>query len=145
MKMNEILAEANFEMTPQQRKLADFGRILMSQAASTKDDALSNTMSRVGISLTDFGTLFGPKNLADVVKKAGVSPEVIKKLLAYADKIQSQQSALTKDHKQGGLDDTDQSDTDPDEFADPSDDGKNAMRADKYASRAIKAARAKRA
>jgi Sec-independent protein translocase protein TatA len=136
MKMNEILAEANFEITPQQRKLADFGRILMSQAVSTKDDALSNTMSRVGSALTDFGTLFGPKNLADVVKKAGVSPEVIKKLLAYADNIQSQQSALTKDHKQGGLDDTDQSDTDPDEFVDPSADEKTAMQADKYAARA---------
>ena len=93
-------------------------------------------MSRVGGTLTDFGTLFGPKNLADVVKKAGVSPEVIKKLLAYADNIQSQQSALTKDHKQGGLDDTDQSDTDPDEFVDPSADEKTAMQADKYAARA---------
>ena len=136
MKMNEILAEANFEITPQQRKLADLGRVLMDQAASTKDDALSVVMSRVGGTLTDFGTLFGPKNLAEVVKKAGVSPEVIKKLLAYADKIQSQQSALTKDHKQGGLDDTDQSDTDPDEFAEP-DDAKVAMQADQ-------AARAKR-
>ena len=136
--MNEILAEANFEMTPQQRKLADLGRVLMDQAASTKDDALSVVMSRVGGTLTDFGTLFGPKNLAEVVKKAGVSPEVIKKLLAYADKIQSQQSALTKDHKQGGLDDTDQSDTDPDpdEFAEP-DDAEVAMQADQ-------AARAKR-
>ena len=136
MKMNEVLKEANFEMTPQQRKLAELGRVLMDQAASTKDDALSVVMSRVGSTLTDFGTLFGPKNLAEVVKKAGASPEVIKKLLAYAEQIQKQQSALTKDHMQGGLDDTDQDDTDPDEFAEPSDDEITAMQADKYASRA---------
>lgn len=139
MKMQDIINEANFEMTPQQRKLAEYGRILMDQAASTKDDGLSVVMSRVGSTLTDFGTVFGPKNLAEVVKKAGVSPEVIKKLLAYAEQIQQQQAALTKDHKQGGLDDTDQSDTDPDEFADPSDDEITAMQADKYASRAKRA------
>ena len=129
MKMQDIINEANFEMTPQQRKLAELGRVLMDQAASTKDDALSVVMSRVGSTLTDFGTLFGPKNLGEVVKKSSASPEVIKKLLAYAEQIQQQQAALTKDHKQGGLDDTDQSDTDPDEFAEP-DDAEDTMAAD---------------
>ena len=129
MKMNEVLKEANFEMTPQQRKLAELGRVLMDQAASTKDDALSVVMSRVGSTLTDFGTLFGPKNLAEVVKKSSASPEVIKKLLAYAEQIQQQQANLVKDHKQGGLDDSDQDDTDADEFAEP-DDAQDAMAAD---------------
>ena len=129
MKMNEVLKEANFEMTPQQRKLAELGRVLMDQAASTKDDALSVVMSRVGSTLTDFGTLFGPKNLGEVVKKSSASPEVIKKLLAYAEQIQKQQANLVKDHKQGGLDDSDQDDTDADEFAEP-DDAQDAMAAD---------------
>ena len=129
MKMNEVLKEANFEMTPQQRKLAELGRVLMDQAASTKDDALSVVMSRVGSTLTDFGTLFGPKNLAEVVKKSSASPEVIKKLLAYAEQIQQQQANLVKDHKQGGLDDSDQDDTDAGEFAEP-DDAQDAMAAD---------------
>ena len=129
MKMNEVLKEANFEMTPQQRKLAELGRVLMDQAASTKDDALSVVMSRVGSTLTDFGTLFGPKNLAEVVKKSSASPEVIKKLLAYAEQIQQQQENLVKDHEQGGLDDSDQDDTDADEFAEP-DDAQDAMAAD---------------
>ena len=124
MKMQDIINEANFEMTPQQRKLAELGRVLMDQAASTKDDALSVVMSRVGSTLTDFGTLFGPKNLGEVVKKSSASPEVIKKLLAYAEQIQQQQAALTNDHKQGGLDDTD-----PDEFAEP-DDAEDTMAAD---------------
>jgi len=129
MKMNEVLKEANFEMTPQQRKLAELGRVLMDQAASTKDDALSVVMSRVGSTLTDFGTLFGPKNLGEVVKKSSASPEVIKKLLAYAEQIQKQQANLVKDHEQGGLDDSDQDDTDADEFAEP-DDAQDAMAAD---------------
>ena len=129
MKMNEVLKEANFEMTPQQRKLAELGRVLMDQAASTKDDTLSVVMSRVGSTLTDFGTLFGPKNLGEVVKKSSASPEVIKKLLAYAEQIQKQQANLVKDHEQGGLDDSDQDDTDADEFAEP-DDAEDTMAAD---------------
>ena len=134
MKMQDILKEADaFGMTPEQRKLANLGRTLMDQAAVTKDDNLSNVMAKVGNELTNFGSPFGAKSLQDVVKKAGVSAEVIKKLLAYADKIHSSHAALNKDNDDSGLDDTDNDDND---FMEPDD---TAM-----AAQADRAMRAKR-
>jgi hypothetical protein len=133
MKMNEILNEAGYEMTPQQRRIANLGRILMDQSATTKDDGLSNMMAAVGNELTMFGATFGPRNMNDLVRKTGATEEVIKKLLAYAEKIESTKTNLAKDHDDGGLDDT--NDTD-DDFAEP-DDAEMAAAADA-------AARAKR-
>jgi hypothetical protein len=120
MKMNDILNEVNdnFGLSPEQRKLANLGRTLMNAAATTKDDALSNVMSKVGNELTNFGALFGATNLAELVKKTGVSAEVIKKLMAYADKIGDVHTDLKKDHADSGLDDKD---NDDDDFNEPSD------------------------
>jgi|TARA_B100001094_G_scaffold216435_1_gene210542 hypothetical protein len=120
MKMNDILNEVNdnFGLSPEQRKLANMGRTLMNAAATTKDDALSNVMSKVGNELTNFGALFGATNLAELVKKTGVSAEVIKKLMAYADKIGDVHTDLKKDHADSGLDDKD---NDDDDFNEPSD------------------------
>ena len=121
MKMNDILNEVNdnFGLSPQQRKLANMGRTLMNAAATTKDDNLSNVMSKVGNELTNFGALFGAKNLAELVKRSGVSAEVIKKLMAYAEKIGDTHMDLKKDHADSGLDDQDD---DSNDFNDPSDD-----------------------
>lgn len=96
----------NFDLSPQQRKIANLGRVLMDQATTTKDDALSNVMAKVGNELTNFGATFGPKNLNDLVKKTDVPAPVIQKLLAYADKIYTAQTNLVKDHKKGGLNDS---------------------------------------
>lgn len=123
----------NFDLTPEQRKLANLGRVLMDQAAKTKDDALANTMAKVGNELTNYGALFGPKNVQELVAKTGTSLEVIKKLLAFADKISTAADALKKDHDDSGLDDTDDDDND---FNEP-DDAAMAAQADR-------AARAKR-
>lgn len=118
--MNDILNEVNdnFGLSPEQRKLANLGRTLMNAAATTKDDALSNVMSKVGNELTNFGALFGATNLEELVKKTGVSAEVIKKLMAYADKIGDVHTDLKKDHADSGLDDKD---NDDDDFNEPSD------------------------
>ena len=118
--MNDILNEVNdnFVLSPEQRKLANLGRTLMNAAATTKDDALSNVMSKVGNELTNFGALFGATNLEELVKKTGVSAEVIKKLMAYADKIGDVHTDLKKDHADSGLDDKD---NDDDDFNEPSD------------------------
>lgn len=120
MKMNDILNEVNdnFGLSPEQRKLANMGRTLMNAAATTKDDALSNVMSKVGNELTNYGALFGATSLAELVKKTGVSAEVIKKLMAYADKIGDVHTDLKKDHADSGLDDMD---NDDDDFNEPSD------------------------
>ena len=126
---DEVQQEAGaYETSSTQKKLANYGRILMDQAATTKDDGLSNIMAKVGNELTNFGAVFGSKSLDELVKKTGASPNVIKKLLAYAEKISVTQSQLKVDDQDGGLDD--QGD---DDFTSSADDEMDAMKADKAA------------
>lgn len=116
--MNEILNEGdNFDMTPQQRKLSNLGRVLMDLATTTKDDNLANIMAKVGNELTSFGATFGASSVEELVKKTGVSKEVISKLLQHAQAVSDHKASLANDHEDGGLDDGDD-----DEFAEPSDD-----------------------
>ena len=115
---DEQTQEAGAELTPQQRKLAALGQILMAQAPGIKDDALSNIMGAVGNELSSFGTPFAANSLEDLIKKTGATKEVIRKLLDYAENIQKSKSDLAKDHEDGGLDDT--NDTD-DDFNEPDD------------------------
>jgi len=86
MKISEVSVnpKAGYEITPAQRQIAELGRVLMDKAATTKDDVLSNTMAKVGSSMTEFGTAFGPKSLDDLLKATGVDAAMLKKLLAYA-------------------------------------------------------------
>jgi len=126
--LNDVDEADNFDLTPAQRKLANLGRVLMDLATTTKDDALSNTMAKVGNELTNFGATFGPKNVADLVKRTGASQTIIGKLLQHAEAVADHKAALANDHEDGGLDDTD---TD-DEFA-AQDDDELAMQADKAA------------
>jgi len=120
--LDDEVKEAGMEMTSQQRKLAQFGRILMDQAAVTKNDELSNVMARVGNELTNFGTTFGPRTLEELIKKTDTSANVIKKLLAYAEGIANTQQSLDTDNDSGGLDDEGD-----DEFTQASDDEMAAM------------------
>lgn len=121
-----------YESSPIEKKLARYGRILMDQAATTKDDELSNTMAKVGDALTRYNTTFGAKSLDELVKQTKTSPNIIKKLLAYAEKIGQTKAALAKDNSAGGLDDEGD-----DEFTQASDDEIAAM-ADKQARRAMR-------
>lgn len=130
MKINELLKEDNFDLTPEQRRIANFGRILMDQAATIKDDSLSNMMAKVGNELTNFGAIFGPKNIQDLISKTGATKEVIRKLLAYAEKMEKENIAISKDHNDGGLDDTNNTD---DDFDEPDDDAEIARQADQMA------------
>lgn len=127
---DEVQKEAGAELSSTQRKLANYGRILMDQAATTKDDGLSNLMAKVGNELTNFGATFGSKSLDELVKKTGASPNIIKKLLAFADQIASTQSSLASDKSDGGLDDAGD-----DEFTSNADDEIDAMRAADAAAR----------
>ena len=123
----DVLNEA-FESTPLEKKLANYGRILMDQAVTTKDDALSNLMSKVGDQLTNWGTTYGASSLEELVKKTGATPNVIKKMLAFAEKIAQTKGDLKADNADGGLDDEGE-----DEFTNPADDEMAAMKADQAA------------
>lgn len=128
--LDDEVNEAGMEMSDAHRKLAAYGRILMDQAVTQKDDALSNVMSSVGDALTRYGSAFGPRSLEELVKKTNTSPNVIKKMLAFAEKIAATQTSLDADNDDGGLDDAGDS-----EFTSASDDEMAAM-ADRAASRA---------
>ena len=123
---DEVQQEA--ETSPQQKKLANYGRILMDQAATTKDDALSNMMAKVGNELTNFGATFGSRTLEELCKKTGTTPNIVKKLLAYAEKISATQKDIASDKSDGGLDDEGD-----DEFTQAADDEMDAMKADQAA------------
>lgn len=123
----DVLDEAQ-ETSPIQRKLAAYGRILMDQAVTTKDDDLSNVMAKVGDALTRWGTPFGARTLEELVKKTGTTPNVIKKLLAFAEKIYNTHGDLKADDKDGGLDDEGD-----DEFTRAADDEMDAIAADRAA------------
>ena len=118
MKINEFVEGDNFDLTPQQRKLANLGRVLMDLAATTKDDNLSNIMSKVGNELTNFGAIFGPSSEEELIRKTGVSKQVIGKLLQHAQAVSDHKASLANDHEDGGLDDGDEDDN---EFDSPSD------------------------
>jgi len=128
----DVLNEA-FESTPLEKKLANYGRILMDQAVTTKDDALSNLMSKVGDQLTNWGTTYGASSLEELVKKTGATPNVIKKMLAFAEKIAQTKGDLKADNADGGLDDEGE-----DEFTNPADDEMAAMKADQAARDAVR-------
>jgi Sec-independent protein translocase protein TatA len=125
--LNENVEEG-MELSNTQRKLANYGRILMDQAVTQKDDNLSNVMAKVGNELTNFGATFGPKSLEELVKKTGTAPNIIKKLLAYAENISKTQASLSADNSDGGLDDEGD-----DEFTSAADDEMDAIQADRAA------------
>ena len=129
--LNDItkdVLDEGFESSPLEKKLAKYGRILMNQAVTQKDDALSNLMSKVGDQLTNYGTIYGASSLEDLVKKTGATPNVIKKMLAFAEKIAQTTGDFKADHKDGGLDDEGD-----DEFTSGADDEMDAMAADQAA------------
>jgi hypothetical protein len=127
----DVLDEAH-DGSSADKKLAMYGRILMDQAVTTKDDALSNMMAKVGDALTRYNTTFGARSLEELCKKTDTTPNIIKKLLAFAEKIHMTKGALNKDQSDGGLDDEGD-----DDFTQASDDEMAAM-ADKAAMRKMR-------
>jgi Sec-independent protein translocase protein TatA len=96
MKINEVTeaTRPGYADDPKMRMIANLGRKLMDMSAkmpmgkgvSDDDIAKSNRMSSFGDALTRFGTDFGPKNMAELIKTARVTPEEAKEFLAMAQK-----------------------------------------------------------
>lgn len=105
MKLNEFLNEADYELSPQQRMLANIGRVLGVQAEQVKDDALANTMAKIGNELTNVGRSFAPTSLKDVADRTDLPVDVVKKIVMYGKKVADATAQIKKDHKDGGLND----------------------------------------
>lgn len=85
MKINDIVIKETQETGEGNRKLAAIGRVLMDRAVKVKDDALSNKMAAVGDALTRYNTTFGARSPQELMKKADVSAEMLKKFLAFGE------------------------------------------------------------
>jgi hypothetical protein len=117
MKINEVIArEADYETGEQNKKLASIGRVLMDRAATTKDDALSNLMAKVGNELTSYNTTFGARSLPELLKKTGISQEMLMKLMKYGEAELKKGGDVKK-----GAEPTDMDD-EPEDMGGPSDD-----------------------
>jgi hypothetical protein len=132
MKINEVIArEANYETGEGNRKLAAIGRVLMDKAATTKDDALSNVLAKVGNELTAYDTTFGSRSVEELLKKTGVSKEMLMKLMKFGE----------AELKKGG--DKPKGDAMPDEPDDDPDDDMGGASDDEIARQADQMARGK--
>jgi hypothetical protein len=78
-------------------ELSRIGRILMDKAITTKDDALSNVMSRVGDELTRYGEAGGARDFNELIKKTRVSKEQLLKLMKWAQGQKDTSLAKVKD------------------------------------------------
>ena len=118
MKINEVIArEANYETGDGNRKLAAIGRVLMDRAATTKDDALSNVMAKVGNELTSYNTIFGSRSIEELLKKTGVQKEMLMKLMKYGQAELAKGGDVALPDKDAPADDAD----DADDMGGPSD------------------------
>lgn len=132
MKINEITeARPGYVEDPKMKTIVNMGRKLMDISAKmpmgkgVSDDevAKSNRMSSFGDALTRFGTDFGPKNMAELLKVARVTPEEAKEFLALAQKAPEPQ--LKGDEVEP--------DDEPDDEFDAPDDDAMAAKADRAA------------
>lgn len=64
------------------------GRKLQALAVKEPNDMIANAMANVADHLEDWGTPFGPKSMGDLVKKTGLTPEIIKMIIARANKVE---------------------------------------------------------
>jgi len=82
---------------PAGSELSRIGRILMDKAITTKDDALSNVMSRVGSELTMYGEAGGASSIEELEKKTKLPKEKILKLMKWATQQKDDTLSKVKD------------------------------------------------
>ena len=94
---------------PQGGELSRMGRILMDKAVTTKDDALSNVMARVGDELTMYGAPGGARSIEELEKRTKLPKEKIMKLMQWAKSQKDDSLAKVKDPKPDDGSDMDES------------------------------------
>jgi len=82
---------------PHGAELSRIGRILMDKAITTKDDALSNVMSRVGDELTRYGAPGGASSMQELEKRTRQPQEKILKLMKWAKAQKDDSLSKVKD------------------------------------------------
>jgi len=72
------------------------GRRLQALAVKEPNDMIANAMATVADHLETWGATFGPKNMQDLVKKTGYSPEIIKMVIKRANKPVEESAMVTE-------------------------------------------------
>lgn len=72
--------------TPSTKKALEIGRKMQAMAAKEKNDMIANAMAKLGDHLETFGAAFGPKNMDEIVKKTGLTKELISMLIKRTQK-----------------------------------------------------------
>jgi biotin operon repressor len=90
LSIKEEIAEAM-----ENKKLLDLGRKLQVLASKEKNDTISVSMARLGDAIEDWGTPFGPKSIADLSKKTGLSQQAINMLIKKAQAASAVKESTT--------------------------------------------------
>jgi hypothetical protein len=111
MKVNQIATEeiknkAQKKINENQRvsesenssKLAELGRVLMSQSQDEVDDESAAKMGLLGSELTAYGTAHGPNSPEDLVQSTGITIDDIQQLLALADEMLENEGPVRVPH-----------------------------------------------
>ena len=116
---------------PQGAELSRMGRILMDKAVTTKDDALSNVLARVGDELTRYGAPGGASSIEELEKKTKLPKEKILKLMQWA-KTQKDDSLSKVKDPNPSVDDMEQEGIEENTPIGHTDDERNMLRKNLY-------------
>ena len=78
------------------------GRKLQALAVKEPNDVIANAMANLADHLEDWGASFGPKSMQDLVKKTGLTAEVIKMLVQRASKVNSPDYGMDESVNEAG-------------------------------------------
>ena len=78
------------------------GRKLQALAPKEPNDTIANAMANLADHLEDWGASFGPKSMQDLVKKTGLTGEVIKMLVQRAAKSNNPDYGMDKSVNEAG-------------------------------------------
>ena len=78
------------------------GRKLQALAVKEPNDTIANAMANLADHLEDWGASFGPKSMQDLVKKTGLTGEVIKMLVQRAAKSNNPDYGMDKSVNEAG-------------------------------------------
>ena len=78
------------------------GRKLQALAVKEPNDTIANAMANLADHLEDWGASFGPKSMQDLVKKTGLTAEVIKMLVQRASKVNSPDYGMDESVNEAG-------------------------------------------
>lgn len=83
-------------MDPKVKQILSMGRKLQALAKAEENDVIANAMANLASAFESFGASFGPKNMNDVIKRTGLSKDIIQMLIKRAQGTQLPAEAMSE-------------------------------------------------